>query len=72
MLEKGAIEKVENKSSPGFYSLLFVIPKKNGKLRLAIDLRSLNCHLTKEKFHVETPTNLHHSFRKGIGSSPWI
>ena len=64
MLEKGAIERVVNKSSPGFYSLLFVIPKKNGKLRLVIDLRSLNHHLRKEKFHMETPTNLRHSIQK--------
>ena len=60
MLEKGV-----NKSSPGFYSLLFVIPKKNGKLRLVIDLRSLNHHLRKEKFHMETPASLRHSIQKG-------
>lgn len=65
MLKKGAIERVLNKSSPGFYSLLFVIPKKNGKLRLVIDLRSLNRHLRKEKFHMETPANLRHSIQKG-------
>jgi len=65
MLEKGAIKKVANKSSLGFYSLLFVIPKENGKLRSVVNLRSLNCHLTKEKFHMETPTNLHHSIQKG-------
>ena len=41
MLEKGAIERVSSKSSPGFYSLLFVISKKNEKLRLVMDLRSL-------------------------------
>ena len=58
MLEKGAIERVVNKSSLGFYSLLFVIPKKNGKTRLVIDLR-------KEKFHMDTPTNLRHSIIKG-------
>ena len=64
-LEKGAIEIVVNKSSLGFYSLLFVIPKKNGKLRLVIDLRSLNHHLRKENFYVETPANLRHSIQKG-------
>ena len=48
MLEKGAIERVVNESSPGFYSLIFVIPPQNGKLRLVIDLRSLNHHLRKE------------------------
>ena len=54
-----------NKSSLGFYSLLFVIPKKNGKLRLVIDLRSLNRYLSKEKFHMETPANLCYSILKG-------
>ena len=42
-----------------------VILKKNGKLRLVVDLRSLNHHLRKEKFHMETPANLHHSIQKG-------
>ena len=64
MLVKGAIERVVNKSLLGFYSLLFVMPKKNGKLRLVIDLRSLNHHLRKEKFHMETPANLRHSIQK--------
>ena len=35
--EKGALEKVSNRCSPGFYSLLFVILKKNGKLSLVVD-----------------------------------
>ena len=65
MLKKGAIERVLNKSTLGFYSLLFVIPKKNGKLHLVIDLRSLNRNLRKEKFHMETPANLRHSIQKG-------
>jgi len=67
MLKKGAIERVLNKSSPGFYSLLFVIPKKNEKLRLVIDLRSLNRHIRREKFHMETLPNLRHPIQKGIG-----
>ena len=58
MLEKKAIKRVSSKSSPGSYSLLFVIPKKIGKLRLVIDLQSLNHHLAKKKFHMETPANL--------------
>lgn len=37
--------RVTNKSSPGFYSLLFVIPKKKGKLRLVTDLQSLSHQL---------------------------
>jgi len=38
MLGKGAIERVAIKSSPGFYSLLFVIAKKNRNLCLVIVL----------------------------------
>jgi len=34
MLKKGAIERVLNKSSPGFYSLLFVIPQKERETSL--------------------------------------
>ena len=40
-------------------------PKKNGKLRLVIDLRSLNRHIRREKFHMETLANLRHSIQKG-------
>ena len=40
-------------------------PPKNGKLRLVIDLRLLNHHLRKEKFHLETPAIPHHSIQKG-------
>lgn len=54
-----------NKFSPGFCSLLFVIPKKNGKLRLVIRLRLLNRHFAKEKFQMETPANLLLSIQKG-------
>ena len=32
---------------------------------MVIDLRSLNHHLRKEKFHKETPSNLRHSIQKG-------
>ena len=31
-----------NSGNPGFYSLIFLVPKKNGKLRLIIDLSKLN------------------------------
>ena len=56
---------MSNKSSPRFYSLLFVIPKKNGKLSLVVDLRALNRHFFPEKFHIETQSNLHQSIQKG-------
>ena len=37
LLLKGAVEKI-NPEDPGFYSRIFLTPKKNGKLRLIIDL----------------------------------
>lgn len=43
MLQKQAIEQVPDfKSSPGFYSRLFVVAKPNGKWRPIIDLSTLN------------------------------
>ena len=39
--EKGALEEVPP-GSPGFLSPLFVVPKKNGKMRPVADLRELN------------------------------
>ena len=54
LLEKGAVERVVNPLSPGFYSRLFLVPKKDGSLRPIIDLSILNRHLVKEKFKMET------------------
>ena len=54
LLEKGAVERVLNPQSPGFYSRLFLVPKKDGSLRPVIDLSHLNRFLTKEKFKMET------------------
>ena len=36
LLDKEVIERVRDHSSPGFYSRLFLVPNKNGKLRPAI------------------------------------
>ncbi len=54
LLNKNAIEEVRDTSSPGFYSRLFVVPKKNGKLRPVLDLSSLNEHIVVEHFRMET------------------
>ncbi len=50
ILEKGAIEElppVRRKS--GFYSRYFAVPKKDGGLRLILDLRRLNLTLRVSK-----------------------
>jgi hypothetical protein len=42
LLQKGAVELVNPPLTPGFYSHLFLVPKKNGKMRPVIDLSVLN------------------------------
>jgi hypothetical protein len=37
-LQKGAVELVNPPLTPSFYSRLFLVPKKNGKMRPVIDL----------------------------------
>ena len=54
LLKKGAIERVSDLHSPGFYSRLFLVPKPNNKWRPVIDLSLLNQHLTVPTFKMET------------------
>ena len=49
MLEKHAIEKVEDQS-PGFYNRLFLVPKQGGKWRPVLDVSRLNKFVLKTKF----------------------
>ena len=49
-LNKRAVERVQNPGTPGFYSRIFLVPKKNGKLRLIIDLSLLNRYIEKQSF----------------------
>ena len=54
MSQKQAIEPVTHPWSPGFYSHIFLVPKKNGKWRPVIDLSSLNVHIRCPTFRMET------------------
>ena len=65
MLEKGALEEVRDQNSPGFYSLLFVVPKKGGKWRPIIDLSVLNTFLVKKTFKMETVRSICSLLHKG-------
>ena len=51
LLMKGAIERVTNVKSLGFYSRLFQVPKKTGDLRPVIDLSTLNRHMVNKKVY---------------------
>ena len=65
MLNKRALEEVEDPNSPGFYSVLFVVPKKGGKLRPIIDLSILNTFLVRKTFKMETVKSICSLLHKG-------
>ena len=67
LLMKGAIERVTNVKSLGFYSRLFLVPKKTGDLRPIIDLSTLNRHMVVPHFKMETQG----SVRSAIRSQEW-
>ena len=53
LLSKGAVEEIIPEC-PGHYSRIFLVPKKNGKLRLIIDLIVLNHFVYTQTFKMET------------------
>ena len=65
LLSKQVIEPVSNQSSPGFYSRIFLVPKKTGKLRPVIDLSPLNRYLVIPKFRMLTSRILARTLPQG-------
>ena len=65
---KGTVERVENEHSPGYYSIIFVRPKKNGKLRPIIDLSILNKHIITPTFRMENAQSIKQFLHKANGS----
>ena len=57
LLEKGAILRVKP-TDPGYYSNLFIVPKKDGGSRPVINLKALNSHLSTPHFKMEGTQNL--------------
>ena len=60
-------ETGSGKGTPGFYSRLFLVPKKNGKLRPVIDLSLLNQVINKQHLKMETVK----SVRQSIMANDW-
>ena len=67
LLKKWAVERVRNPETPGFYSRIFLVQKKNGKLRPVIDLSLLNLYINKY-FKMETVN----SVRQSIRANDWV
>ena len=62
LLRKGAVEEIIPEC-PGFYSRIFLVPKKNGKLRLIIDLSALNHFVDCQSFKMETQRKVRNAVR---------
>ena len=66
LLEENAIEQVpKNQIQCGFYSTLFLVPKKNGEMRPVINLRPLNKYLRKQHFKMDTMSKVLNLVKKG-------
>ena len=63
LLNKRAVERVQNPETPGFYSRIFLVPKKNGKFRLILDLSLLNRYIEKQAFKIETVKSVRQAMR---------
>ena len=59
------IEPVEDLSSPGYYSPLFLRPKTDKGWRIIINLAPLNKHLVYHKFRMETINTVRQGLQKG-------
>ena len=64
LLQKRAIEEASG-DVPAWYSLVFLVPKKNGSWRPVFDLSALNRHLVIPRFRMESSLTIMASLRKG-------
>ena len=65
LIDKNAVERVQNPKSLGFFNRLFLVPKPNDKWRPILDLSKLNLFLKVEKFKMETPETIRTSLQQG-------
>ena len=65
LINKNAVEPVENQNSLGFYNRLFLVPKPNNRWRPILDLSTLNTFLNTGSFKMETPETIRTSLQAG-------
>ena len=64
--QKNGMERVQKKDAmKGFYSTLFLVPKKNGEMCPVINLGPLNRYLVKKHFKMDTMTKVLQLVEKG-------
>ena len=55
LVDKGTVEEMFSpRLSPGFYSHIFLVPKKGGGCRPVFNLKPLNWYVAREKFKMKT------------------
>ena len=65
LINKNAVELVQNQQSLGFVNRLFLISKPSNKWRPILELSSLNQFLMVQKFKMETPETIRTSLQHG-------
>ena len=65
LINKNAVEPVENQNSLGFYNRLFLVHKPNNRWRPVLDLGTLNTFLNTESFKMDTPETIRTSLHAG-------
>jgi len=65
LLGKGAIVKVPIGPKIGFYSTLFLVPKKEGSMHPVINLKRLNSWVSPQHFKMEGIPTLHDLLQQG-------
>ena len=65
LIDKNAVELVQNQKPLGFFNRLLLVPKPNKKWRPILDLSKLNLFLKAEKFKMETPETIRTSLQQG-------
>ena len=65
LVNKNAVEPVENQNSLGFYNRPFLVPKPNNRWRPILDLSTLSTFLNTESFKMETRETIRTSLQAG-------
>ena len=65
LIDKNAVELVQNQTSLEFFNRLFLVPNPNNKRRPILDLSKLNLFLKAEKFKMEIPETIKTSLQPG-------
>ena len=66
LLEKQAVEELDPTSlSQGFYSPIFLVPKKDGRFRPVFNLKPLNLHIQKQSFKMKTQRDISSALHMG-------